>query len=161
MKKLVAIIVLGSLVACNGNDYPEQDKSIVPANSQSTTISPSPNVMPVNADKPNSDVQVLNSPVPMPSQAAPAVTMAGMNPAHGEPNHRCDIAVGAPLNSPASNANTAAKPQVQTVTAPATPTVSPVPTKIPVPAGNGSVKLNPAHGEPGHDCAKSVGAPLN
>lgn len=25
----------------------------------------------------------------------------GMNPAHGEPGHRCDIPVGAPLNSPA------------------------------------------------------------
>jgi hypothetical protein len=23
----------------------------------------------------------------------------GMNPAHGQPNHRCDIAVGEPLNS--------------------------------------------------------------
>jgi hypothetical protein len=26
-------------------------------------------------------------------------TAPGMNPPHGEPNHRCDIAVGAPLNS--------------------------------------------------------------
>src|SRR5690606_31144410 len=27
-------------------------------------------------------------------------TAPGMNPPHGEPGHRCDIAVGAPLNSP-------------------------------------------------------------
>jgi hypothetical protein len=26
-------------------------------------------------------------------------TAPGMNPPHGEPGHRCDIAVGAPLNS--------------------------------------------------------------
>lgn len=28
---------------------------------------------------------------------APVVTEAGMNPPHGQENHRCDIAVGAPL----------------------------------------------------------------
>ncbi|OYX80389.1 MAG: hypothetical protein B7Y83_18505 [Flavobacteriales bacterium 32-34-25] len=33
------------------------------------------------------------------------VTAEGMNPPHGEKGHRCDIAVGAPLNSkPAANA---------------------------------------------------------
>jgi hypothetical protein len=26
--------------------------------------------------------------------------------------------------------------------------------------GSGSGKLNPAHGQPGHDCAVAVGAPL-
>lgn len=32
--------------------------------------------------------------------AAPAgATAAGMNPPHGQPNHRCDISVGAPLDS--------------------------------------------------------------
>ena len=28
----------------------------------------------------------------------------GMNPPHGQPGHRCDIPVGAPLNSPAGQA---------------------------------------------------------
>lgn len=156
MKQLVAIIVIGSLVACGGNDYPAQDKTIVPANSQSTNATPAINALPVKADSSNSDVQVITSPVP--AQAAPAVTMAGMNPAHGEPNHRCDISVGAPLSSPVSKANAAATPQVQTVAAPVMST-APVPT--PIPAGTGTAKLNPAHGEPGHDCAKQVGAPLN
>lgn len=43
---------------------------------------------------------------PQPTMIAPtappsgaATTKAGMNPAHGQPGHRCDIAVGAPLNS--------------------------------------------------------------
>jgi hypothetical protein len=31
----------------------------------------------------------------------------GMNPAHGQPGHRCDIPVGSPLNS---------KPAAQTIT---------------------------------------------
>jgi hypothetical protein len=34
---------------------------------------------------------------PVAQQTAP--TAPGMNPPHGQPNHRCDIAVGAPLNS--------------------------------------------------------------
>ncbi|MDB5190604.1 MAG: hypothetical protein JWQ96_167 [Segetibacter sp.] len=72
---------------------------------------------------------------------------AAINPAHGQPNHRCDIAVGAPLNSPS-----------QQQTAPATQTV-PVQPSLPTNTG-GTVKLNPAHGEPGHDCAKPVGQPL-
>ena len=48
------------------------------------------------------------SPVPAPNftPATPIVagesaTAPGMNPPHGQPNHRCDIPVGAPLNSPA------------------------------------------------------------
>ena len=39
------------------------------------------------------------------TQSAPASSQSstiapGMNPPHGQPNHRCDIAVGAPLDSP-------------------------------------------------------------
>jgi hypothetical protein len=31
--------------------------------------------------------------------------LGGINPAHGQPNHRCDIAVGAPLNSVSNSAS--------------------------------------------------------
>jgi hypothetical protein len=41
-----------------------------------------------------------------------ASTVTGMNPQHGQAGHRCDIAVGAPLNSPvAAAANSTATPQ--------------------------------------------------
>lgn len=40
--------------------------------------------------------QPMGTVVPPPAQGA---TAAGKNPAHGQPGHRCDIAVGAPLNS--------------------------------------------------------------
>ena len=30
-------------------------------------------------------------------QATPGATTAALNPAHGQPGHRCDILVGAPL----------------------------------------------------------------
>ena len=37
-------------------------------------------------------------------QATQTQTAPGMNPPHGQPNHRCDIAVGAPLDSPPGKA---------------------------------------------------------
>jgi hypothetical protein len=68
------------------------------------------------------------------------------NPEHGQPNHRCDIAVGAPLNS---------SPYEGKQTPPTTPINS-----NPLINTSGSVKLNPEHGMPGHDCAIAVGEPL-
>jgi hypothetical protein len=77
-----------------------------------------------------------------------AKTVAAVNPPHGQPGHDCAVAVGAPLNAPAGGAATAA-PQPQTIAAPAS-----------APKAGGSGRVNPAHGQPGHDCAVAVGAPL-
>lgn len=64
-----------------------------------------------------------------------------LNPAHGELGHRCDIAIGAPLNSaPATNSDT---------TQSGTPVIN-----------SGEIKLNPEHGLPGHRCDVKVGDPL-
>jgi len=76
------------------------------------------------------------------------VSTAGLNPAHGQPGHRCDIAVGAPLNSPAGT-GMASSPKISATSA------SPS-TVAPAAAG-----LNPAHGKPGHRCDIAVGAPLD
>ena len=79
-----------------------------------------------------------------------APTTAGLNPAHGQPGHRCEIAVGAPLNSAPAKSTPV---QMQ----------SPVQAASPVlvnPNNTSGVKLNPAHGQPGHDCAVAVGKPL-
>ena len=63
-----------------------------------------------------------------------------LNPAHGQPGHRCDIPVGARLDSvPAKSNNTQSG--------------SPV-------INSGDIKLNPAHGQPGHRCDIKVGDPL-
>ncbi|RLJ73849.1 hypothetical protein [Pedobacter alluvionis] len=86
------------------------------------------------------------NPKPAAASAIAAVNTSGkkLNPKHGEPGHRCDIAVGAPLDS---------KPtQVVTTTQPAVTQVSGV--KV----GKG---LNPPHGQPNHRCDLAVGAPLN
>ena len=85
--------------------------------------------------------------------AATTTVAPGMNPAHGQPGHRCDIAVGAPLNSkpsvttPTTTQPVSLQPPSTTITAPATTTVAP--------------GMNPAHGQPGHRCDIAVGAPLN
>jgi hypothetical protein len=93
--------------------------------------------------------------------AAPVPVAKGMNPAHGQPGHRCDIAVGAPLNSPVATAkNTPPTQQItsqqsQSVTTnPANTATSPVVT-TPTPEG-----MNPPHGQTNHRCDIAVGAPL-
>jgi hypothetical protein len=115
--------------------------------------------------------QIVSAPQPATNAAvaAPTVTQKGMNPAHGQPGHRCDISVGAPLNSAPT-----AKPATTNATANITPMATPtqnlpvVPalqnTSITTPAAKTSAaftgKVNPAHGQPGHDCKVAVGQPL-
>jgi hypothetical protein len=79
------------------------------------------------------------------------VSTAGLNPAHGQPGHRCDISVGAPLDSKP------AQPTIQTQPS-TTTTITPQTITPPVTTGAG---LNPAHGQPGHRCDIAVGAPLD
>ncbi|WP_125719023.1 hypothetical protein [Flavobacterium ustbae] len=80
----------------------------------------------------------------------------GINPAHGQPGHRCDIAVGAPLNSAPPQQGQAATQTGQTVKVgqPQVVTTTTVPAKTPK-------GMNPPHGQPGHRCDIPVGAPLN
>jgi hypothetical protein len=97
--------------------------------------------------------------------AAPATTNAGTvinttttnsataaaNPEHGAPGHRCDIPVGAPLNGAASSTPAPANNIAPVTLQPQLPAT---------PATNSNARLNPAHGEPGHNCAVPVGSPL-
>lgn len=84
----------------------------------------------------------------------------GLNPAHGQPGHRCDIAVGAPLNSAPpqqGQATTTQSSQVVQVN-PNQKNVVTTTVAAPVKVGKG---MNPSHGQPGHRCDIPVGAPLN
>lgn len=77
-------------------------------------------------------------------------TKRNINPKHGEPNHRCDIAVGAPLDS---------KPIIQ----PKAITVQPSktnPTESKTLEAQNGIKINPKHGDAGHRCDIAIGAPL-
>jgi len=88
---------------------------------------------PVNFSSPSTTSQVSNS--------------KGLNPAHGQPGHRCDIPVGASLSTPVQQATTAP--------AGIAPVTSPTASNAVAPG------TNPAHGQPGHDCSIPVGDPLN
>jgi hypothetical protein len=89
-------------------------------------------------------------------------TPPGMNPPHGQPGHKCEIPVGAPLNSqPTTN-----QPQVTPQTAPQVVNQKPAEQpqmKINTNTGSATIsgaKMNPPHGQDGHRCDVAVGAPL-
>ncbi|PRY10652.1 hypothetical protein CLV24_11371 [Pontibacter ummariensis] len=99
------------------------------------------------ANTPSAAITPLNLSAPAQPTGAPAQgATAGLNPEHGQPNHRCDIPVGASLSLPV-------QPNLGVQ-----PTVAP-----PAPSTKGviAVDVNPPHGELGHDCSIPVGAPLN
>lgn len=99
------------------------------------------------------------------SASAAKAVAPGMNPAHGQPGHRCDIPVGQPLNSQPS-----AAPASQNITVGANNTIQIDPSTAaqakaamnnstqPVKTAPG---MNPPHGQPGHRCDIPVGQPLN
>lgn len=84
----------------------------------------------------------------VPSETTEEVTdkAVKVNPAHGQPGHRCDLPVGAPLNGETTTT------QPETTQLPST-SVSPIRVEQ-------TPDINPPHGEPGHDCSVPVGAKL-
>jgi hypothetical protein len=97
-----------------------------------------------------------NSAAPAPANnAAGALAPAGrVNPPHGQPGHRCDLAVGAPL--PDAGAVTSQPAPANTGISVAEAAQRLAATQPATPKG-----INPAHGQPGHRCDIPVGAPLN
>ncbi len=115
-----------------------------------------------NAVRPSSPIlpatSASNSGLPINEKAVINTAPAKLNPAHGEPGHRCDIAVGAPLTqNPSSTLNS---------TQPASPILNtslqttPAAQTKPVAAPLLNTGINPAHGQPGHRCDVAVGATL-
>lgn len=110
-------------------------------------------------DSPPAKTTTANKPAGNGTAITPTGPKPKLNPAHGQPYHRCDIAVGTPLDAP-SPQKTVNKPA-----APVTPLLNtPKPDSSLVPLTTDSsgklVRLNPAHGQPGHDCSIPVGKPL-
>lgn len=172
------ILCFAALVSCGGSDSKDYvDKSIIPAGYDST--GGQTNSTAVNAGNgeaiPGNAVVIpgTNTPVSLGQQPGQAInfnpqntvinpgqqvatqaTASGLNPAHGQPGHRCDISVGEPLNSkPAS----AAPASINTASAQPAVTM----TEVPTPNKPTAPGMNPPHGEPGHRCDISVGEPLN
>lgn len=141
LKYVVLLMAISFLTACGSKD--EKTTPDVPASNAPTAPAPS-QPMPANGS--------VN---PVPASASTA-----LNPAHGQPGHRCDIAVGAPLNSPAAQPAPAVTP-VQTAPVQSAPSNELLPRKATPVNGVSATGLNPAHGQPGHRCDIAVGAPLN
>ena len=85
------------------------------------------------------------------------------NPSHGQPGHRCDIAVGAPLDSkPAAKTNNSLPSPLQPAISSGQDSSQKTTISFPDTAtGKSSARLNPPHGQPGHNCSIAVGKPLN
>lgn len=155
MNKIFSLALMALFFASCQNATENETAEI---SSESTTEM---TVAPVTAEEP-----VTLNPVPSDAAETPAATTpaaapaagntqnkVALNPEHGQPGHRCDIPVGAPLNSPAG-------------AAPAAPSLNAAPAMMPqqaAPAQPAAAtgRVNPPHGQPGHDCAVPVGAPLN
>jgi hypothetical protein len=148
MKKIFipACIFIITLSACGGQ--PPKSEVDNGSTGQSVNFPPPANTNSLQNTSADSN-RISTAIPPSTTQQSNTSNAKGLNPEHGQPGHRCDIAVGAPLSSPVQQL-----PQATTVPQSLPP--------LPQPAGNanGTVRLNPAHGEPGHDCAVQVGQPL-
>ncbi|GAA4759560.1 MULTISPECIES: hypothetical protein [Flavobacterium] len=111
-------------------------------------------------------IQIQNQAV---TTTQPVKTLKGMNPPHGQPGHRCDIAVGAPINSKPNTTTSKDNGLGMTVT-PANVSkdgaITPQNNSTPSLLSTGSTTtaapgMNPAHGQPGHRCDIAVGSPLS
>jgi hypothetical protein len=89
-------------------------------------------------------------------------TAPGMNPPHGQPGHRCDIAVGAPLNSKPIQKTQPQTTQVVTTKPAEQPVmkINPNDGSTTVTSTSTAPGMNPPHGQEGHRCDIAVGAPL-
>lgn len=147
----LALTILSAVTSCGNED----EKSLVDANQAQTNLPAAP--LPSADPTTNAAVAVAPPVEQMPSGTSPAT-----NPPHGQPGHRCDLAVGAPLPGAAP---AAAPPVAVAPASNATANNSSNAPKLNLPgvsAGGSSAspQLNPAHGQPGHRCDLAVGAPL-
>lgn len=133
MKNILYILLAISIASCTNN------KKVETAQAYAAT--------------PNGLADLQKSAAKTPSTTSSTSNLL-TNPEHGQPGHDCSIAVGAPLKAGAK----ASTPIAQQAQASVVQTVAAQPTATPT---STSGKLNPAHGQPGHDCAIAVGAPLN
>jgi hypothetical protein len=93
---------------------------------------------------------------PAVNQQTASTAATGMNPQHGQAGHRCDIAVGAPLNSPVAAANSCTTKHSTSGYPATTYTVNNAAASAPAtPTAEG---MNPPHGQENHRCDIAVGA---
>ena len=138
----LSILFLVTFFSCKKELEPQESSVVTPS------VSDNAGTTPVSLGLPNSSQNVS-----LPQQNSNVV---GMNPPHGQAGHRCDIAVGAPLNS---------QPNKSISNPTTTSSVSNSPASAIVKTNTAAVVtkpgMNPPHGQAGHRCDIAVGAPLN
>jgi hypothetical protein len=148
----VALLLVLIGTACK-NDTPNQTNAAAAATSDTLATE-----VATQAPALSGEAGAIAFPAEAQGQAAPNTAAAGsgkLNPAHGQPGHRCDISVGAPLDqAPAAKGAAAPDKQPTQITVPTPTTAAPA-------AAAAAPGMNPAHGQPGHRCDISVGAPLD
>jgi hypothetical protein len=191
MKKIIALLVISmfTLSSCKkeAQEVTEESETVVADTAlvatDSAVVASDAMIQPMQPDATGANPNTIMNQNPgttMPQtsttvqQVAPVKVAKGMNPAHGQAGHRCDIAVGAPLNSPAGKtpvASQTSKPT--TISSSSTPGIvssngatitttqsTPTPMPMQVPAAATAPGMNPPHGQEGHVCSVAVGAPL-
>ena len=167
-KSLLILSAVAASLAFACNDAPKEE-STTETTATETTLEPANEAVATDGAIP------MDQPVMDPAAAtAPAASASvkRLNPPHGEPGHVCEIPVGEPLpdNNVPGGVKVQTPPPVNMQDPNAGKTSAPAPVSImnqqtPVaqPAaapGKTAPGMNPPHGEPGHDCAIPVGAPL-
>lgn len=148
MKKAICLVFISTAaicLSCNNNASGGRSEQLQNPNINSS-------IQPFSSDTVASVNNETISVMPNTTSSQPGQVTKGLNPAHGQPGHRCDIAVGAPLDSkPSANTSVTTQPTTTTtpISAPATPPLVIKP------------GINPAHGQPGHRCDIPVGSPLD
>lgn len=129
-------------------------------NALADTISANPSAEIIEVDQ-NFVPSKVPIATPFPAEVGKSNGQPALNPPHGQPYHRCEIAVGAPLNNaPQQNSAPQFVPQLNSANNTINPnTISPSP--VPGKAISTKPALNPAHGQPHHRCDIEVGAPLS
>lgn len=172
MKKSILILsALAATLAFACNDAPKEESTTETTTTETT-------LEPANEAVASDEAIPMDQPVMDPAAAsAPAASSSGkrLNPPHGEPGHVCELPVGEPLPDnnvpggikvqtppPASMQDpNAGKPSSPAPVSIMNQSTQPAQTIQPAAApGNTAAGMNPPHGEPGHDCAIPVGAPL-
>jgi hypothetical protein len=144
-------IALMAVVFASCQNASETDTATETTKTDSVNTAMAPNMVPAPGGAPT----MAN--VPATATAAPVAGAEGLNPAHGAPGHRCDIAVGAPLSTPVTSA--APTPAaISNGVPPGMQAQGQAPAAVQPSAAGG--RTNPPHGAPGHDCNVAVGAPL-
>lgn len=151
----ISIFTLFAIVSCSPAKNDSAQTSQIPVLPQSQTQS-SPEITETPATEATPDENT---------------TQVAMNPPHGQPGHRCDIPVGAPLNSAPRNTTpqiTTSQPSNSTpnlTNNPMAPTIENAQRlnssqSRSTATTQNSGRINPPHGQPGHRCDIPVGSPL-